>query len=517
MVAEPFWAAVWLPLLTGLVLSFAIEFLTRPSVAPPWQRPLPALALHCALWLAVFLFELSVFRRPWFAASAVLSFQTILVLVNNAKMHSLREPFIVQDFEYFIDTIRYPRLYLPFFGVGKALSAFIVVMLAIGLGLYLEPALTASLHLPVFLGGIAILLALMAGLLTWGIKARLRLAFDPVQDIHSLGFLGSLLPYAVAEQHCPVLVYPYAKRRFCSTPRPPSPLPHLVVVQSESFFDPRPWCPLIRSDLLFHFDALQATARCHGKLDVPAWGANTVRTEFAFLTGMAADSLGVHRFNPYRKLAHLPPRTLVRLLQASGYRTLCIHPYPAGFYRRQQIFPGFGFDRFLDIQSFDEQGKSGPYIGDLVLAEKICAELAAASVQPLLIFAITMENHGPLHWEKTQPGETERYYSASPAQDCADLTIYLRHLRNADRMAGRLTQHLATLDRPAWLCWFGDHVPIMPSVYRQFGYPDGRTDYLLWSNQGHGARSDQQDLRVEDLGLRLLQEAGFIPDGEVRP
>lgn len=35
-------------------------------------------------------------------------------------------------------------------------------------------------------------------------------------------------------------------------------------------------------------------------------------------------------------------------------------------------------------------------------------------------------------------------------------------------------------ERPGVLCVFGDHVPIMPGVYRELGEIDGSTDYLVW-------------------------------------
>lgn len=514
MVAETFWEVIRLPILAGLSLSFAVEALVRPGVALPWRRPLPALALHTALWLLVFLVEMAQFQRPWFAAAVALALLTILVLVNNAKVQALREPFIGQDFEYFLDTIRYPRLYLPFFGIGKAIGAAMAVMLAIGLGLVLERPLTASLALTAFLSGFATLGLVAVGLLLWALRAGLPLSFSPEQDIHALGFLASLVPYLRAERRCPELPTPF----YTDRTRPAGEtLPHLVLVQSESFFDPRPWYPALRPDLLARFDALKRSAHWHGRLEVPAWGANTVRTEFAFLSGLSPAQLGVHRFNPYRKFARHSPHTLVGLARQMGYRTLCIHPYPAGFYGRSKIFPGLGFDRFMDIKSFDEQGKSGPYIGDVALAEKIRTELAAASKQPLLVFAITMENHGPLHWEQARPGE-DRQYSTEPfPQGCEDLTIYLRHLANADRMAGMLDTALNALDRPAWLCWYGDHVPILPEVYKQLGAPDGCTEYLIWSNSGRATGPQRRDQRVEDLGLVLLAEAGLISPADSPP
>ena len=495
-------------MLTGLALSFPLEALVRPGVASPWQRPLSALAVHCALWLTVFLFELSVFLRPWFAASVALSFLTILVLVNNAKFHALREPFIAQDFEYFLDTIRFPRLYLPFFGIGKAILATIAVVAAIGLGLYLEPPLTASLPRADVLWGIGLLATLTLGLALFGTRRPPPLTFDPIQDIQAHGFLGSMPPYLKAEQINPECSSPFHRRLRAS--KPLCPLPNLVAVQSESFFDPRKWCAAIDPHLLSRIDALKKSAAAHGHLHVPAWGANTVRTEFAFLSGLSSAHIGVHRFNPYRKLARWSPQTIATLLRQWGYQTVCIHPYPAEFYGRKKVFPLLGFDRFIDIQHFDAKNKSGPYIGDVTLAETICAEMSQISDQPVFVFAITMENHGPLHWEQPLPGEVEQYCTGPLVRGCEDLIIYLRHLRNADQMAGMLAECLQSLDREAWLCWYGDHVPIMPEAYKALGNPPGTTDYFLWSNKREQGKGQQGNLQVEQLGLLLLREMGLI-------
>ncbi|MDD2467608.1 MAG: LTA synthase family protein, partial [Desulfobulbus sp.] len=393
-------------------------------------------------------------------------------------------------------------------GIGKTILATIAVLFAIALGLYIEPPLTASLPLTDFLSGLGVILVLTGGLLLWGIKKRHPLTWNPIKDIHTLGFLGSMLPYLQAERTKPNL------SSALQGIRPPQnrtrPLPHLVVVQSESFFDPRSWCSAIRPDLFPQIDALIHSASAHGHLQVPAWGANTVRTEYAFLAGMRPDQIGVHRFNPYRKLGQWSPVTLAALLRTWGYRTVCLHPYPAEFYGRNKIFPQFGFDQFIDIKSFAPRGKSGPYIGDITLAEMIGAELTQPPGQPVFLFVITMENHGPLHLEKPFPGESTQYCTTPLPQGCDDLIIYLRHLRNADRMAGMLAQSLQSLDQEAWLCWYGDHVPILPEVYKTFGNPTGATDYFLWSNRQEKNAGRYADQQVEQLALLVLREMGFM-------
>ncbi|WP_245770553.1 LTA synthase family protein [Thermomonas hydrothermalis] len=490
--------------LTGLGLSVAIECLMQPR--PPLARPWSAWALHGGLWLLAHALLTLLLGRPWFAAAAVSAFWLMLVLVNNAKVHALREPFVFQDFEYFTDAIRHPRLYIPFLGWWKFLGAAAGFVLAVAIGLWGEAVPAERWRMASQLGGIALMGLAGIGLILTRRTRRLAVTFQPERDIGSLGFAACLWRYGEEERVPLTAASPFD---FLAPEMPDGGLPHLVAVQSESFFDPRPWFAGIRAEVLAEFDRLKGDALAHGRLDVPAWGANTVRTEFAFLTGIGEDKLGVHRFNPHRAIAAgSNVSSLALWLKRFGYRTICIHPYPASFYQRDRVYPRIGFDEFLDIRAFDKAGRFGPYIGDAAVAEKIAAVLGEAT-GPVFIFAITMENHGPLHLEKVNPENVDAFYHTPPPDDCDDLTIYLRHLRNADRMIGALRQTLEGCPHPASLCWFGDHVPIMPKVYEIFGEPDGVTEYVIWSNR-MAAQVRPDALAANELTIRWLGEAGLI-------
>lgn len=498
-------AVAW-PALTGLALSFLLEHWVQPRPQPCWRRPPATSAIHAALWLLLFCLELAVFRRPWFAMAIVSAFQLFVVLVNNAKFHSLREPFIYQDFEYFLDALKHPRLYLPFLGTLRTVIAVAGFILAFYGGLSLETALSARTPLPDFF----ILVASVAGfagmLLWWGAGQSLPVTFAPQNDLRQLGLLSSLWRYAREERQRPALPAPRARAQ---APAEDAALPHLVVVQSESFFDARRLFAGIRPQVLQEFDALKACAACQGQVEVAAWGANTVRTEFAFLSGLSPEALGVHRFNPYRKLARQSIPTIARDLQRLGYRTVCVHPYFSSFYGRDAVFPLLGFDEFVDIESFKDVENTGPYIGDIALARKVCALLQQSSSQPVFVFVISMENHGPLHLEKAHAQDVAQLYSNPPPDGCDDLTIYLRHLGNADRMAAMLRDQLQAMPGPSWLCWYGDHVPIMPKVYSALPAPDGKTDYLVWHNGHPAGQGERVDLKIEDLGDLLLRKMGL--------
>lgn len=504
MLIDAAFVAVLAASLAGLALSVAIERLMTPT--PPLARLWAAWAVHGGLWMLAHAALTLVLGRPWFAAAALSAFLLMLVLVSNAKVKTLREPFVFQDYEYFTDAIRHPRLYIPFLGWWKFLGAAGGVALAVAVGLWGEAVPDERLAWSGQLGGIAMVFTI--GLLSlWvGNVARLPVCFEPDRDLLALGFLPFLWRYAQEERRPLAAASPFDG---LPLERPQGDLPHLVAVQSESFFDPRPLFAGIRPEVLAEFDRLRSGAVAHGKLKVPSWGANTVRTEFAFLTGIGEDKLGVHRFNPYRAIAaggDVP--SLASYLKGLGYRTVCIHPYPASFYHRDRVYPRLGFDEFLDVRAFGDTMRFGPYIGDAAVADKVAALLREAT-GPVFVFVITMENHGPLHLERVAPADVEALYSVPPPVGCDDLTIYLRHLRNADQMIAKLRQALERCERPATLCWFGDHVPIMPGVYENFGAPGGLVEYVCWSNRKAGC-TEERELHAHDLALGWLAATGVV-------
>lgn len=489
---------------SGLVLSLGVEALMAPRPQSVWKRPLGSTALHVGVWLAVFSGLVVLLGRPRFALGLETAGMLLLVLVNNAKMRALREPFVFQDYEYFTDAIRHPRLYIPFLGWGKAATAAAGFILAVVMGWWLEPAPDDRWAWSGQLGGAGALLLMAALLLTAGSLARMHVAFDPAWDVRELGLLASLWCYARAERVIPSLPSPFD---FLPAPAGDGVLPHLVAVQSESFFDPRPLFAGIRGDILAGFDQLEEEALAHGKLNVPAWGANTVRSEFAFLSGIDDAVLGVHRFNPYRMIGRQGVPTLASYLKRLGYRTICVHPYPAGFYGRDRVYPLLGFDEFIDIRGFAGEERCGPYVGDAAVAQKV-ADILENATGPVFMFAITMENHGPLHLEPVIDEDVARLYTRPPPPGCGDLTVYLRHLRNADRMVAMLKGALTAIQRPASLCWFGDHVPIMPKVYEMLGSPGGCTEYVIWRNVG-SFLVESRNLTAHHLAITWLQAIGL--------
>jgi hypothetical protein len=490
-------------LIVGLALSFAIEQIFEPRFQAPWRRPLTAIAAHLGLWLGYFVLGFILCRRPWLAMLFSTAIFACLIVVNNAKYQSLREFFVYQDNDYFVDCLKHPRLYLPFLGIVPTALTFTAIVLALWAGVALEAPLTQGESLLAVWLGILAVLVVACALLQYGSSNVAALSFDPERDLTTYGFFGAYWLYRRAEQ---LPSFDLTKRSSLPKPpavKPPRVLPNIVVIQSESFFDPRRVYPQVKPEVLQHFDRIRLEAERYGLFEVPAWGANTVRTEFSFLTGVNVLKLGVDRFNPYRRLINFGVPSLARVLQQQGYRTICVHPYPASFYKRDKLFPMLGFDQFVDISEFEVVTKQREgdchFVGDEVVADKVLQLLRQETEQPTFVFVITMENHGPLHLESL-PEQDKHEWLAQPLPDgCEDLGVYLRHLGHADQMIKKLTEGLASAGRPGTLAWYGDHVPIMEKVYQQLETPDGDTDYFIWRTRTETERKSHAQAQLQGL------------------
>ncbi|MBB3258047.1 hypothetical protein F4827_002913 [Paraburkholderia bannensis] len=479
----------------AVVLSFAADAIALPRAA--LRRPLLAISLHITSVLFLASLFLALTWRPHFSAFMALALVALVSTVSNAKYASLREPFVFTDLSLFSQLFAHPRLYLPFLSAG-AVVAIVVGVGAVAAGFCFDPAASA----PIAAGAAATAALWLA--LGYALAARLRLTLDPLEDQHRHGFFAVFVAYLLNGMRRAtfraferaVLTSPFAKAF------EPKNRPDIIVIQSESFFDARESSTAIEPSLYSHFDAALRESATHGQLEVPAWGANTMRSEFALLSGISSSKLGYARFYPYA-FVRRACASLANGFKKAGYETVAIHPYYADFFGRERVFPLLGFDRFLDIRAFASARRAGPYISDDSVTDLIVKELDSSRSKPAFIFAMTMENHGPLHLETVEKGESGRYHTLGEDPAYKDLTAYLRHIANADAMIGKLLAHLRARRRDTVLCFYGDHVPALPHVFERLGTVPSRSHYFIWRNFGDRP-ARKQDRAVEDLGAALL-------------
>lgn len=475
------------------------------------QAQLSTLALDAFPCLAGFGLFLLPTGRPILAGLTVMCLGVGMGVADRVKRVVLGEPVVFADRAELIEVVRHPKLYLAFVGTGRMILATIAILLAVIWVIDIEPPLWPVHLIPAILLAAA---ATVIGRLLFVIPSsrplcdnlaaayrRLDPSRDPEVDSARFGLLATCIIHATLARAERADRQRAAQAR--AWPKLPANGP-ILIVQGESFVDARRLDPALGGHLP-NFARLQAESVQHGKLTVPCWGANTIRSELAVLTALSADDVGLDRFNPYEHFARVPLPSLAHQAREAGYKTICIHPYDADFYYRDKVMPLLGFDQFIGIEGFTDAARNGPYVSDVAVA-RCMAKYVREHGPRVLVFAITMENHGP--WDtqhETLPSAAlPEGWRALP--DAAEIGRWLRHLQSTDAMIPILQEAIAATGSPGWLVFYGDHQPSLSGAFQAPDARDRKSDYAIWgSNQTPGVRAD---IAAEGIAAALMKAMG---------
>jgi hypothetical protein len=474
--------------------------------------------------------------RPLFAGVVVAALGAGFALADYTMRQTLREPAVFSEAVELPQLFTHPHLYLPFAGPGLVLGgAAMASLLAVGL-LIVEPPLWQPRPLAA-LAAVALIAAGLSlaarepllGVAAGALRRHARPSGEPFEDAAALGPFAMLFVHTVVArsergprqralglQHLPDDVPPQPchsaaiAKRMTGTRSGP-----IILVQCESFFDARRLSTLIPRELLAGFERCCTKASRFGRLEVPGWGANTMRAEFAVLTGIPESDLGYDRFNPYYALTRVPIASHVWRLRRAGYRTLCLHPFDRRFFRRDRVMPALGFERFLGREALGGS-RTPPYYADPLLAHDILRVLDAEGPDTF-IFAITMGNHGP--WLAEGPRldpAVSRLFDPSEIPDGGGLLRYLDGLKRSDEMLQILMAGLERRGSPAVLAFYGDHLPSLSRAFAHFGFAEGSSDYVIWHSDAarQGSAPQRCDIAAHRLGGLVIDGA---PDGADPP
>lgn len=490
--------------LLGLALLMTGWYLPRLA-AGTRLRLSPALPMDLLIPCSLFLLVLACSARPLLAGIVTLAMGAGWSQADRDKRRVLAEPIVFTDIYQALDIARHPRLAVPFPHKGRIVLAALGTIAFFTLVVWLEPAAWQGM------GWLIVLLLLAAysfvrlgrvllPRLYQNFRQR-HLSADPARDAAQHGALATILLHGLFAGHERATLQATYRQATATLKTAPGTCGPVVLVQNESFFDARRLHSAIPKNLLPHFDRGCRDSLQWGRFGVPSWGANTVRTEFAVLSGLSQQALGFDRFNPYFRLADAPLQSLAWQLRTEGYHTVCLHPFDRHFYRRHIVLPNLGFDEFLGEEQFAGAPRINGYVPDIEVA-KVAEQIIRERGPKVFLFIITMENHGP--WSGA-PDRQIGDLAGLPLDESERLGLnhYLSSLVHADAMFGRLRTMLENQNEPAVLGFYGDHLPSFPSIYSKLDWQDTRSDYLIW--RSHGGSGLEQVLTAEDLGAAILR------------
>ena len=532
----------------GLITAAAVAFVLATCVVDGGAGVLPArlldqprFALFNAwpgLLLAGVLLALT--RRVLVSFGLAFLLQGLVYIANALKVENLGTPLLPADFRM-VGQLRKGGAHLlggylphspwPYLGLLAAIA------LVVALWRYERPLFARHTHGKRLAAGLVLAIALgtlLAGLPPWGrIYNGRYLWLEPWSAASTrahAGLVSSLemfhLNYGRGQrradpQAAEALIAQSgpALRQYLQGSAPASgERPDIVVIQSESFFDPTIMRGYEHSDFTPNLKRLAAHGSS-GPLHVPTFGGGTIRTEFEVLTGLSLRYFDEVQF-PYLQLTNKVMPGLVRTLRSHGYRTTAIHGNDPAFWNRNSAFKAIGFDRFVSQSAFPASAvNDGKYMADRGMTDEIMAQLKEAG-PPQFLFAISIEAHGPYD---VPPADTAaRDLIPVPdgitGKNKLELQNYLYHIQHADQELGRLAQLLAQRGRPTLLLFYGDHLPALSDSYAITGFVDGGNmlgepgTWLLLDPRNPGA-AERQELASWMLPGKLLEHAGIHDDG----
>jgi hypothetical protein len=365
---------------------------------------------------------------------------------SNLKFKVLGEPLVFSDAAAIGGMFRFPKLYLFAMPLSARLGSCLgVIVLVAGVAASFVPR-----WLPHGQGFLIFGVSLLA--LWTTIPSTLMREPDLEGDVARHGVALTMFLYWRRWMTARVPAFP-------PLPTAPSATADLVIIiQSESFCDPQEI--LQGGQPLPNLERARAGAWTWGNLDVDCFGAYTMRTEYGVLCGVEESSLGFSRYNPFLIAGGRPELALPA--KFLGHHCVFLHPYDLRFFGRKRLMKQLGFAELMDASAFARPPGDLGYVSDRTLAQKLLGWVRGN--RPVLLYTVTMENHGP--WP-----------SANKQAEPTGLDTYLQHLKNADAMLGDLVNALILSRRSAVLAFFGDHRPSIPGFVE-----DGKvrhTPYVL--------------------------------------
>lgn len=304
-------------------------------------------------------------------------------------------------------------------------------------------------------------------------------------------------------------------------------LPNIIVMMNESFSDLSVLGDFeTNEDYMPFIHSLEQGAEntVTGMLNVSVYGGNTANTEFEFLTGNTMAFLPQGSI-PYQQYINGDLKALPDYLKTLGYQTIATHPYNAGGWERDTVYPMLGFNESVFKDEYVNPQYVRQYISDESCVDKIIEFYENKETdKPLFVFNVTMQNHG---------GYQDQYGNFTPdisVKDSTNFSLqqYLSLVKLSDSALESLISYFKDADEKTVIVFFGDHQPsdaVASTVLAKNGMSWNhlteeqqklryQVPYVVWANYDIDEETGA-DTSANYLAAEVLERAG-VPLDEYR-
>lgn len=318
-------------------------------------------------------------------------------------------------------------------------------------------------------------------------------------------------PEGYSQQAVLEICKPYTQQTELSqTERPP----HIIVIMDEAFSDlslmgefktDKPVTPFI-SSLTENVVSGYALASIHG--------GNTVTSEFEFLTGNSLAWLSPSAA-PYQQYIRDSSYSMVSYLKTLyDYQCIAMHPYLASGWARPQTYKHFGFDESLFLEAFPQSDLIRGFVSDREMFDMLIDVYEEQKEDPLFLFGVTMQNHGPYYFEDTELEETVSI--VEPTTNYVDVEQFLSLLHETDKAVEYLISYFSQAEDDVVIVFFGDHQPRLDNgffteiaVENSAAYQSQfKVPFFIWTNFDSDEKQ-MECISLSNLSSYVYESAGI--------
>ena len=291
--------------------------------------------------------------------------------------------------------------------------------------------------------------------------------------------------------------------------------PNIIMIMVESMAD----ISIANEGLVFNDDLMPNINSINenilkGDLVVSIFGGYTANSEFEVLTGHTMANLP-NGSVAYDRYVDENTDSLVGILKELDYQTYAVHPYLDTFWSRNDVYPGFGFDKFYSVDDFSQEAevKQG-YISDKAIGEKIIDLYESRDeTKPFFVHSVTMQNHTPYSDASFGQVGVEKNYELFKEDVLEEAAVHGKGVQDADQLFADLVDYFSNVDEPTIILIFGDHHPFISSTIgnssdHQDDINKFKTPFAMWTNYFIEPKTNMI-LDSSALGSYLLAYSGI--------
>lgn len=301
-------------------------------------------------------------------------------------------------------------------------------------------------------------------------------------------------------------------------------LPNVIVIMNEAFSD-----LAVLGDTRTDTDYMPFMHRMQkgqkntitGNVRVSVCGGNTANSEFEFLTGNTMAFLPAGSI-PYQQYIRQETCSAAGWLKSLGYETFAQHPYSAGGWERNRVYPLLGFSHMDFINDYVPWDYVRKYVSDASDMQHIIRTFENKKEgNPVFIFNVTMQNHGG--YTDTYTNFTSDVHSEYKSRA---LDQYLSLVKMSDEALEEQVAYFGGQEEKTVIVFFGDHQPnnaVAAPVLRGAGKDTAdlsaedlkkryEVPYLIWANYDIKS-AVRQDTSLNYLAAEVFDAAGIPLSG----